>query len=693
MTITIMVVEDEKIIANDISYSLETLGYHVVATVAYGEDAVPRALELRPDLILMDIRLKGKMDGISAARQIQAQLDIPVVYLTAMADEQTLQRAKVTEPFGYLLKPFDEQELRITIEIALYRHKLEQKLKTNERWLATTLQSIGEGVITTDPEGRINFMNPRAEALTGWPQTTALGQQARAVFRIVDEMDQTPLECPVSKLLNGAAGPLEAAHTLLLAQDGTITSIDYNVAPISSAGEPLAGTVLAFRNITERRQLEERLAAIYQLGQELTLLHSEDVILRRVVETTAHVLHLNIAGLGLVDTAANELVYRYYLGANSQADFTRFSLSGDTPYGIGVAVVRSGQAINVPDTTQEARYVAISHLPASCSELCVPMRVAEQVIGVLNVESDEPNHFTPADQQLLQLLADQAAAALENARLYRNLQYQMQMLRGTQAQLVQSERMAALGRLVASIAHEINNPLQAIQGVLSLLEIELAGQHRQEKIERYLGVAGTEIERIASIVHRMRDFYRPTSREQSGQAGTINGFYRLDQAEALQADFRAIMESIFQLVNKKLQYHKIKVQQILADDLPLLPISPDHLKQVMLNLTLNAIDALEETGGTIQVSGGLDQATFPEGQTQAVARIEFSDSGAGMSPEILSRLFEPLFSTKDHGSGLGLFTSYQIIQANRGQIKATSQVGKGTTFTILLPLATTLVTG
>lgn len=686
-----MVVEDEKIIANDISYSLEMLGYHVVATVAYGEDAVARASELRPDLILMDIRLKGKLDGIGAARQIQAQMDIPVVYLTAMADEQTLQRAKVTEPFGYLLKPFDDQELRITIEIALYRHKLEQKLKANERWLATTLQSIGEGVITTDPEGCINFMNPHAEALTGWSQAAALGQKAQTIFQIVDEVAQTPLKCPISKLLNGAAGPLEAAHTLLLARDGTITPIDYNVAPISSAGEPLAGTVLAFRNIRERRQLEERLAAIYQLGQELTLLHSEDVILRRVVETAANVLHLNVAGLGLVDTATNELVYRYYLGVSSQANDARFSLSDDTPHGIGAAVVRSGQAINVPDTTQEARYVAIGHMPASRSELCVPMRVAEQVIGVLDVESDEPNHFTPADQQLLQLLADQAAVALENARLYRNLQHQMQMLRGTQAQLVQSERMAALGRLVASIAHEINNPLQAIQGVLSLLDIELAGQHRQEKIEKYLEVAGTEIERIASIVHRMRDFYRPTSREQSGGAG-ING-YRLDQTEVLQADLPAILGSIFQLVNKKLQYHKIKVQQILADDLPLLPISPDHLKQVMLNLTLNAIDALEEEGGTIQVSATLDQATFPEGQTQTVARIEFSDSGAGMSPEVLSRLFEPLFSTKDHGSGLGLFTSYQIIQANRGQIKATSQAGQGTTFTILLPLEPAPVTG
>jgi PAS domain S-box-containing protein len=693
MTIQIMLVEDEKIIASDISYRLETLGYHIVASVAYGEEAVSKALELRPDLVLMDIRLKGELDGISAARQIQANLDIPVIYLTAMADEQTLQRVKVTEPFGYLLKPFDDQELRITVEIALYRHKLDQKLKGNERWLATTLQSIGEGVITTDTEGRINFMNPRAEALTGWLQAAALGQEARVVFQIVDEITRVPLDCPITRLLRDAASPVEAKQALLLARDGTTTPIGYNLALIMSAEGPVAGTVLVFRNITERRQLEERLAAIYHLGQELTLLHSEDIILKRVVETAANVLHLNVAGLGLVDAAANELVYRYYLGVNPQAGFTRFPLAGDAVHGIGAAVVQSGQAINVSDITQEARYAAIGGSSPSRSELCVPMRVAEQVIGVLNVESDEPNHFTPADQQLLQLLADQAAVALENARLYRDLQHQMHMLQRTQAQLVQSERMAALGRLVSSIAHEINNPLQAIQGVLSLLEIELAAQHRQEKIEQYLNVAGTEIERIASIVHRMRDFYRPTSREQPGRISAIDGFHRLDETATPQADLQAILESVFQLVNKKLQYHKITVQQVLAGNLPLLPISPDHLKQIMLNLTLNAIDALEEKGGTIQVNAAPDQTGLPGSQPQALVRIEFSDNGAGMSPEVLSHLFEPLFSTKDHGSGLGLFTSYQIIQANLGQIKATSRVGQGTTFTIWLPLEPVPVAG
>lgn len=693
MTIRIMIVEDEKIIANDISYSLETLGYQVIAAVPYGEEAVPKALELCPDLILMDIRLKGEMDGISAAEQIQAHLDVPVIYLTAMTDEVTLQRAKVTEPFGYLLKPFDDQELRITVEIALYRHKLDKKLKANERWLATTLQSIGEGVITTDIEGRVNYINPQAEVLTGWTQAEALGQEASAVFQIVEGLTHTLLECPVIALLRKAAGPVEANHIMLLARNGIITVIDYNLAPISTPEGHLAGAVLAFRNITERHHLEERLAAIYQLGQELTLLHTEEIILKRVVETTAQVLHLHIAGLGLVNTAANELIYHYYLGVNSQASSTCLPLDTDKPHGIGVAVVQSGQAIIVPDVTKDDRYVTIGDLSISRSELCVPMRVGQQIIGVLNVESEEPYHFTSADQQLLQLLADQAAVALENARLYRNLQHQMQMLQGTQAQLVQSERMAALGRLVASIAHEINNPLQAIQGVLSLLEIELSERHRQEKIEQYLKVAGTEIERIANIVHRMRDFYRPSSREPLSRTDTIDDFYRLDQTEAPQANLPAILESVFQLVNKKLQYHKIQVRQVIADDLPTLPISPDHLKQIMLNLTLNALDALEKKGGTIKIAAAADQLKRPNGQSQAVIRIEFSDSGTGMPPEVLSRLFEPLFSTKDHGSGLGLFTTYQIIQANRGQITATSQVGEGTTFTILLPLEPVSMTG
>jgi two-component system NtrC family sensor kinase len=326
------------------------------------------------------------------------------------------------------------------------------------------------------------------------------------------------------------------------------------------------------------------------------------------------------------------------------------------------------------------------NVPAILSWMGVPLVFNERPIGMITLDKYQTNFYTQAHAQTALAYAAQAAIVLENVRLYQDLHTQMQVLQATQAQLVQSERMAALGRLMASIAHEINNPLQAVQGVLGLLGEELEGSRRQEKIGQYLYVANGEIERIAGIVHRMRDFYRPT-RPQSGDE-TGDFYRRLPPTAVATAELPSILESVFLLVNKKLQHGKITIEQILDPALPPLPISPDHLKQVFLNLTLNAIDAMAGQGGTLRVCALPDKARLTGSRAQRVVRIEFSDTGMGMPAEVISRLFEPLFSTKEHGSGFGLFTSYQIIQAYEGQISATSEEGRGTSFTILLPVKT-----
>src|SRR5262245_2159339 len=131
-TARILIAEDERVVARDIQNRLGRLGYEVVGAARFGEDAVRLADELRPDLILMDIRLAGALDGVDAAQQIRTHLQLPVVYLTAYADDDTLQRACVTEPFGYVLKPFDERELQTAVEMALYKHRAERKLRASE---------------------------------------------------------------------------------------------------------------------------------------------------------------------------------------------------------------------------------------------------------------------------------------------------------------------------------------------------------------------------------------------------------------------------------------------------------------------------------------------------------------------------------------------------------------------------------
>lgn len=136
----ILIVEDEGIVAKDIKKRLENLGYTVPAIVPSGEEAI-RAAKENPDLVLMDIVLKGDIDGIKAAEIIRAQFNIPVVYVTAHADNRVLQRAKATEPYGYILKPFEDRELHTTIEMALYKYKMEKKVKESGRWLSTILKS------------------------------------------------------------------------------------------------------------------------------------------------------------------------------------------------------------------------------------------------------------------------------------------------------------------------------------------------------------------------------------------------------------------------------------------------------------------------------------------------------------------------------------------------------------------------
>jgi CheY-like chemotaxis protein len=166
----ILVVEDDRIVARDIQQQLSRIGHVVVGITARGEDVVSLATQSQPDLVLMDIRLEGKLDGIDVAQQIHERFGIPVIFLTAYADEETVTRARVTEPFGYLLKPFEDSQLRTTIEMALYKHAAERKLRESERRYAVTLSSIGDAVIATDELLRVTFMNPVAEKLTGWPQ-------------------------------------------------------------------------------------------------------------------------------------------------------------------------------------------------------------------------------------------------------------------------------------------------------------------------------------------------------------------------------------------------------------------------------------------------------------------------------------------------------------------------------------------
>src|SRR5438477_4787101 len=222
----ILVVEDESLLAEDIQERLKNLGYEASALAFSGEEALAQAASAQPDLVLMDIRLKGEMDGIETARVLRERFSLPVIYLTGEADDATLERAKATEPLGYLLKPIEEKRLYSTIEIALYKHKMERRLRRIERWFGTALKSIGDAVMVTDTQGLVTFMNPMAEKLTGWKSAEAAGKPLTEVYHTVNAETRAKLESLVSQaLLEGVvAGATNRA--VLVSRKGTETPID-----------------------------------------------------------------------------------------------------------------------------------------------------------------------------------------------------------------------------------------------------------------------------------------------------------------------------------------------------------------------------------------------------------------------------------------------------------------------------------
>ena len=299
--------------------------------------------------------------------------------------------------------------------------------------------------------------------------------------------------------------------------------------------------------------------------------------------------------------------------------------------------------------------------------LAVPLTTTDRVTGAVGVSGSEPDAFDRGDLNMLQAIASTMSVALENARLYEDLKALLREREDTEARLIQSEKMAALGRLVATITHEVNNPLQAIQGCLSLAEEEMDGRRREEKLRRYLQVASTEIGNIADIIRRARAFYRP------------------DAGGPRPTDVHVVLDSVLSLSGRQLQRSNVVVEREWAVDLPPILASPGQLRQVFLNLVLNAVDAMPG-GGTLRVRTSAHPAPVgsPEGRLTHI-RVDVSDTGEGMPQDVQDRLFEPFLTTKEDGTGLGLFISYGVIRAHRGEITATSRPGEGTTFTILLP--------
>lgn len=290
---SILVVEDERIVSKDLQITLQTLGYTISGVAYSAREAIEKAIETSPDVILMDIMLNDEITGIEAAAIIRSRKDIPLIYLTAYSDDTILQQAGITQPLGYLLKPFTERELRTAIEMALYRSQIEKQVRQQEAWFATAFRSIGDAVIATDNTCRIVFINAHAAALTGWSEQEALGMELEEVFTVMRESDRVIINNFRKTLAGTPTDHTSKTPLLLTTRTGSHIPIEFTETPIRDESHTANGIMLVFRDVSERRNIRRNVFDMARLSRE-----NPSPVLR--ISDSGVVLYANPAGTALL---------------------------------------------------------------------------------------------------------------------------------------------------------------------------------------------------------------------------------------------------------------------------------------------------------------------------------------------------------------------------------------------------------
>ncbi|MFW6136180.1 MAG: ATP-binding protein [Chloroflexota bacterium] len=402
----------------------------------------------------------------------------------------------------------------------------------------------------------------------------------------------------------------------------------------------------------------QELAALVEINRMVSSSLELEEVLAATMEGIGEIIQVEAGALALLDEESGTFTYRKSLASDEEGCAGQALQPG---VGIVGHVIASGEPNLVNDVEREPCFSGeggeglVDVVPEAI--LCVPLTIRDRTIGAIEVVNKSGGPFDEQDLELLSAMAASVAVAVDNANLYAELADFADELERSQAKLVQAEKMAAIGRLAASLAHEINNPLQAIHNSLHLSVHEGLGQERREE---YLDMARSEVERLIEIVQRMLEFYRPP--RGGGES----------------ADLNQVVKRVVALAKKRIQHADVEVETELGDGLPAVPIAADEISQVVLNLLINAVEAMP-TGGRLRLR------TEVVGESDQVS-LSVRDSGPGMSAEQVERLFEPFYTTKPEGTGLGLAISYGIVERHGGAIDVVSEADQGTTFVVTLPL-------
>jgi signal transduction histidine kinase len=308
------------------------------------------------------------------------------------------------------------------------------------------------------------------------------------------------------------------------------------------------------------------------------------------------------------------------------------------------------------DVTKVQFYRPNPLLRGTKSELAAPIKVEDVVLGVLDIQQIAQRRLTERDVQIASAVAEQLAVALQKAGLYANLQTALEHEKNMRSQLIQSERLSLMGKLLASVSHELNNPLQTIQNAMFLIrdDLQRANIHLEE-----MDIIASEIDRMATLLERLRSTYRP-----------------LHTADFEPVQINHIIEDTIKLLSTYLRHKDISVEFLPHPALPPVTGLANHLRQVMLNLFINAAEAMPGGGHFCVETGAADSDVH----------FSITDGGPGIEEELLPRIFDPFVTNKKTGTGLGLTITHEIVDQHQGRIVAENVPSGGARFTVWLPI-------
>lgn len=631
---SVLIVEDEAVVGLDLSLQLEALGYAVVGVATSGEEAVQSARSLSPDLILMDVRLQGAVDGIEAAARIRGVQEVPIIFLTSYSDDETVRRAARTAPYGYLTKPYQLRELRAAMEVGLTKARMERQLREADQWFAQTLRCVSDGVIVADLDAAVRFLNPAAEALTGWPLDQALGRPLDQVLRFDTPAPRAAVrrEGLQGVLDQGRPTPVVYAQPLRH-RDGGLRTVDETMAPLSDEAGLLLGAVVVLRDASDRVARE---AALRASEQRFRQAFDHAPLGMALVSLAGGFLQANASLVRLLDADGMGLVGRDHHALVVEDD--RSALDARLHALMNAAHGGQGGA----DVVQlECRY----RRPGGREPLSALVSVS------LLHEDGQPTCFLV---QVHDLTAQRAAAR----RLAELAQERLQREAGALAAAARSE-------FLSRVSHEMKTPLNAVLGFSQLLQMQslaTGSEQRQGEYATHIRRAG---EHLLDLVNDLLDL----SRADQGRLRLACVPVALaPQVEAAWArcDDEAARRGL------RWQCDVPAGLQVLGD--------PDRLCQVLANLLENAV-RYNRDGGDVALRAREDGGRV---------EIEVADTGLGMSAAQTERLFRPFERVGRErgpmpGAGLGLVVARSLVEAMGGRLEVCSEAGVGTVVTLTLP--------